>query len=392
MIAAPLRSRLVILASALVFVDTVFFSVLAPLLPHFVSSRGLSEAQAGFLSGSYALGALIAAIPAGVLVSRVGSKNAVQAGLAVLAASTLVFAVSPDTLALDTARIVQGGSGALVFSGALTWVIHGMPESSRGAAIGTATGAGVFGALAGPLLGGLAASIGVGVAFGAMVGIIGVLAIATMTFPDAKDEGAQSWGDVLRTLMRPSIRLGVALLLVPGICFGVLGIVAPLRIDSLGGGAGIIAGAYAASAVIEGGMSPFIGSRSDRIGRRRPYLLGVGICAIAVLCLALAPSLEAALAAFLVSAIGGGLCVAPGFAFISDSAMALSVHQGLAVAFANMAWSGGQALGGLGGGALAWSGGFSLPLFIVFALLTATMAFASRPGMYGPGRMTSGRW
>lgn len=375
--------RLLLLASALVFVDTVFFSVLAPLLPHYVSSLGLTEAQAGVLSGCYAIGTLVAALPAGVLVARTGPRTAVLFGLSTLGCSTAVFATSPGAWVIDAARFAQGVSGAVIFSGALVWIISATPMRNRGAAIGTATGAGVFGALSGPLLGGLAASIGVGVAFGAMIGVVGLLAVAAMSLPDAGEGNVSSWRDMANVLRRRTVATGGVLLLAPGICFGVLGVVAPLRIDSIGGGAGLIAGAYAASAVIEGSLSPFIGRRSDQVGRRRPYLAGVGICAAAVLCLAVAPSVETVLVAFLVSGVGAALCVVPGFAFVSDSAMAFSAHQGIAVGLANMAWSGGQAVGALSGGALAWSSGYAAPLLATFVLLLATLMFASRPTAYG---------
>ena len=42
----------------MVFFDVVFFSAIAPLLPDYVAELGLSKAQAGVLSASYAAGTL----------------------------------------------------------------------------------------------------------------------------------------------------------------------------------------------------------------------------------------------------------------------------------------------------------------------------------------------
>ena len=66
MIVLSAMRRLLILASAMVFFDVVFFSAIAPLLPDYVSELGLSKAQAGILSASYAAGTLLSSLPAGL--------------------------------------------------------------------------------------------------------------------------------------------------------------------------------------------------------------------------------------------------------------------------------------------------------------------------------------
>ncbi len=73
--------RLLILASAMVFLDVAFFAAIAPLLPDYVDDLGLSKAQAGILSASYAAGTLVASLPAGFVASRVGPRRTVIAGL-----------------------------------------------------------------------------------------------------------------------------------------------------------------------------------------------------------------------------------------------------------------------------------------------------------------------
>ena len=55
--------RLVILAAAVVFVDTMFFAAVVPLLPGLSQEFGLSKSEAGILAGTYAAGTLIAALP-----------------------------------------------------------------------------------------------------------------------------------------------------------------------------------------------------------------------------------------------------------------------------------------------------------------------------------------
>jgi MFS family permease len=76
--AKPLASvesmrRLLVLLSAVVAVDTMFYTALAPLLPHFASVYGLGKGGAGALAGAYAVGVLAASVPGGLVASRFGA-------------------------------------------------------------------------------------------------------------------------------------------------------------------------------------------------------------------------------------------------------------------------------------------------------------------------------
>ena len=84
--------RLLILASTMVFFDVAFYAAIAPLLPHYVSEFGLSEAQAGILQASYAAGTLIVSLPAGMLAARIGPRATVVAGLGLFGVSGLASA------------------------------------------------------------------------------------------------------------------------------------------------------------------------------------------------------------------------------------------------------------------------------------------------------------
>src|SRR6195952_1169684 len=107
--------RLLILASAMVFFDVAFFAAIAPLLPGYVDELGLSKAQAGVLSASYAAGTLVAALPAGYVAGRIGPRRTVIVGLAFIGAASVVFGVVDNFPALVAARLLQGAAGALVW-------------------------------------------------------------------------------------------------------------------------------------------------------------------------------------------------------------------------------------------------------------------------------------
>jgi MFS family permease len=72
--------RLLLLGSAVVFIDVVFFTAITPLLPGYADDLGLSKAAAGVLSGAYAAGTLAMSLPAGFLATRFGPRRTLVAG------------------------------------------------------------------------------------------------------------------------------------------------------------------------------------------------------------------------------------------------------------------------------------------------------------------------
>jgi MFS family permease len=370
--------RLLILASTMIFLDVVFFSAIAPLLPEYADDLGLSDAAAGILSASYAAGTLIAALPAGYVASRVGPRRTVIAGLCLLGVASLAFGLVERIALLDLARFIQGAAGALIWSGALTWLVTSAPEEKRGSVIGTALGTAIAGALLGPALGALAGSIGTAPVFGSVLVIALALAYAASRLPEAGVPERQALRDVIATMRSGPVVVAFVLVAVPSVMFGAIEVLVPLRIDDLGGSHGVIAAGFIASAALEALLAPLVGRLSDRVGRRMPYVTGLSICAFAMVLLALAQVLGVVLATLIVTSLGAGLCFAPALALISDAAADASLHQGFAAGLSNMAWASGQVIGGVGGGGFATLAGNAAPVLAIAALLVATVFYALR--------------
>ena len=96
--------RLLVLVGAIVWVDTMFFAALTPLLPHYAEEFGLGKAGAGILQAAYPAGTFVAAVPSGIVAARLGVKPTVLAGLATLAATSLAFGFADTAWQLDAAR------------------------------------------------------------------------------------------------------------------------------------------------------------------------------------------------------------------------------------------------------------------------------------------------
>ena len=208
--------RLLILASLVVFVDTLFFAAIVPLLPGLADEFDLSKTAAGLLSGSYAAGTLVAAIPAGFLAARIGAKQTTLVGLGVMTVTVLVFAFASSPEVLTVSRFLQGAAGACSWAGALSWLISVAPRERRGELIGSAMAAAIAGVLLGPALGALADVVSRGAVFSA-VAVLGVgLAAFAIRIPAPPSVGAADVGSLVAAMRSEPVRFGFFLILVPG--------------------------------------------------------------------------------------------------------------------------------------------------------------------------------
>jgi MFS family permease len=372
--------RLLLLVGGIVFVDTMFFVALTPLLPDYADEFGLSKFGAGVLSAAYPAGALVGGIPGGVATARIGARPTAIAGLVVIAVTTFVFATADSIWLLDVSRFVQGLGSALAWTAGLTWLVSETPAARRGQVIGSAMAAAIVGALFGPVLGGAAALIGAAAAFGAAgLAALGLAVWSALTPAPTRAE-QQPLGVLLAALRSRRIALGVWLVALPALFFGTLSVLAPLRLEELGVGAVAIGALWLGTAALEAGANPIVGRISDRVGRFRP--MRVSVFAGAVVAVFLPWPGDAYLLAVLVVAAGVsfGSFWTPAMAFLSDEAERRGLEYAYAFAVVNLAWAPGQALGSSGSGALAHLTSDAVPYLLLSAscLLTFALLWRSR--------------
>jgi MFS family permease len=370
--------RILFLTGAIVFVDTMFFAALTPLLPHYVDELGLGKAGAGVLQAMYPAGALLAGIPSGMAAARFGVKPTVLIGLSLLAVTTVAFGLADSVWTLNVARFLQGCSSAFSWTGALAWLVAASAPGRRGQLIGSAFGAAIAGAPFGPVLGAIASKTGTGPAFAAVAALAIGLAVWALTTPAASPDEPQPLRTLFRALQVRKIQIGVWLTLLPALLFGNLSVLAPLRLSDLGWGAVAVGGTYLVMAVLEAAWAPILGRASDQYGRFPP--LRAALVASAIVSLVLPwPATAWILAAVIVCAgFVYGSFWTPAMSMVTDEAEIIGLEYGYAFALINIAWAPGQAGGAAIGGALASATSDAVAYLGLSALCVATYAAIAR--------------
>jgi MFS family permease len=363
--------RLFVLVSVVVAVDTLFFTALTPLLPHFADKYDLSKAGAGLFISTYAAGTLFGAIPAGLATTRLGPKRTVLAGLTLMTAASLGFALAGDVWTLSVSRLFQGIGSSCSWAGGLAWVIASTFRERRGELLGTAMGAAVFGALLGPVLGAVAGVVGTRTAFLGVTVAGAALVTWAATTPGVAPE-RQTLRAGLLAVRERSLLAGLWLIALPALLFGVLIVLVPLQLSRHGWGTIAIGALFLATTALETALNPMLGRLTDRQGRMRPVRAAlVGSIVVSV---ALAWATQPALIAPLVLAAGMayGAFYTPGLGLISHGAELAGVAQGLAFGLMNACWGIGALVGPAAGGALAESAGDSVPYLLLAGICLAT--------------------
>lgn len=199
-------------AALIVMACTTFIGVMtetmpAGLLPQISRGISVSEGAAGQFVSAYALGMLLAAIPAGMLTRGVRRKPLLLAGLAGFLIANTGTALAPDLAVALAVRFIAGAFAGLLWGMLGGYAMHITAPERAGRALAIAM-TGIPAALAAgtPLGTWLGTAAGWRWAFGAMsvfavVVIIGVLALV----PDAPGQHEQTRVSFAKVLRIPGV-------------------------------------------------------------------------------------------------------------------------------------------------------------------------------------------
>jgi MFS family permease len=370
--------RILLLAGSVVFVDMLFFSALTPLLPHYAHTLGLGKTGAGVLTAAYPAGVLIGAIPSGAVAARVGVKPTVVIGLSTVAVCIVTFGLANRAWELYAARFVQGLASSFSWTGALAWLIAAAPADRRGTLIGTAFAAAVGGTLFGPVLGGIASLEGTGWTFA----VIGVASLALVAFAATtsaeRPEEPQPLASLFGAFRDSRLLACFWLVALPGLLFGNLSVLVPLRLSKLGFGGAAIGAVFLCSAALEAGNNVLIGRATDRRGTAAPILIGLAGSAVFAAVLPWPSSAVFLAVVVVLASLAFGAFFTPALTLLTHASEARGLDYAYAFALVNLAWAPGETIGAAGGGALAHATADAVPYILLSAICIASFVLFRR--------------
>ena len=297
------------------------------------------------------------------------------AGLILFAVSTAAF-TAPDHVALVlAARIGQGAGSAFAYTGALAWLTAVTPPHKRGAAIGITFSATFSGELFGPIVGAAAARAGIALVFSIIAAL--ALAIAAVAATMVKPETRASRLPSVRVLRRDGVvRAAAWLIALTALLLGMLGVLAPLRLDELGWGAGLIGLVFALAAALQAAVNPLIGRVTDVRGHHAPLRAGLLLSAATSTLLVLDNHALVYGAIVITAATAYATLWTPALAQLSRAVERQGFDQAVVFGLMSAAWPPGFAIGAAAGGALAAATTDALPYLLSAVACLVTLRLA----------------
>jgi MFS family permease len=151
--------REVAVLSSVAFLVAVGFGVIAPAIPLFARSFGVSQAAAGAVISIFAAARFSSGLLCGKMVNSFGERKVLATGLFMVGVSSIAAGLADTYLQLIIFR-TAGGLGSAMFTVASTSLLLGVvSDDQRGRAQSLYQGGFLFGGITGPLFGGILCAI-----------------------------------------------------------------------------------------------------------------------------------------------------------------------------------------------------------------------------------------
>ncbi len=344
----------------------------------YVLSLGYDQAFVGLLASLPALVTAVAAVPAGILLPRLGFRRALLGGLAVYGMAQLAWVLYPTRPILIVASIVSGLGGVLISVVASPLMVAVSTEKTRTHLFGVQFALNTFASVVASFLGGqLTKVLGIGAA-GSSAGYRGVLLIATavalLAFipilrlrgmspaPRAERPARGHWRPY-RPLLVKLLAIQLVGALGAGMTMPFLNVFFRLRFHIPDATLGLV---FAVSSLLTGCAGIIAPWAAGRLGKVRAIVLSQALSIPLLLAMGLVPVFGASAGTFLVRTALMNMS-SPVFAAYSMGIVPTNVRP-LAASLLMLAWNAGWAISAWISGHVQLAAGFT-PLFIITATL-----------------------
>ena len=378
--------QIVLLVQALVLFESMLYSVVTPVLPHYAHTLGASKASIGLLVAAYPAGMLPGALLGTWIATRAGVRRTTLVGSLLFSGSIIAFGFGTNIVSLDVLRFVQGMACSCIWSGGLTWVIAVAPRERRGELLGSVIAAAIFGTILGPVMGTAAVALGTDVVFTFLGAISAGLAVWTFRHPQPPP-AETGVGAPLRTLLSSSgMMLGLWLVLLEAGTLGAVGTLLPLRLSHIGASGIVVGITFVLASVLSTLVAPMVGRLTDRRGAGVPLCAGLLTTAVLLLLMPL-PHTVFLLAALSVITVGGPLTAytIPAMSVITDSAERIGLALIVSTMMFNIAWAIGETVGAPAAASISQATSDAVPLLALAVIMVATFGAVIAVGLVRRG-------
>lgn len=366
------------LAVAAITLDLVLLDVIAPLLPDIQARTGAGDAVLGIAVAAYAAPILVLSLPLGKLADRAGRRPLLIGGISLIIVGSLVIADVHSIGVLILGRVLQGSGSAASWIAALALVADLAPPERRGQALGTAIAATGVGSIAGPAFGGATADLisypapFLIIAAAAVLVLIGVVVKVPSGPPDYAEPGSVSVA--LRRAARTGAgRAGAVVMLGASAGLGLIAVVVPLDYDArLGLSSAAIGLLFTMAVLVDAGAVSLGGRWGDRVGRRRPAVVGLACAALGAGGLLGLPGVAGGALALAVYGAGQGMSFSSGVPWLDDAFG--EAQRGIGYAALNVLFAVGYLAGPVAGGLLYALGGRELAYSVLAGVYVLSLA------------------
>jgi MFS family permease len=374
-------SSTILLIRVLLGFESVLYSVVTPVLPHYAHEFAASKPAIGLLAAAYPAGMIPGSLLGGWIASRTGVRRTTAVGLLLFTAAIAPFGFGSSIAVLDGLRFIQGIACGYIWSGGLAWVIAIAPRARRGEVLGSVLASAIFGTLVGPVLGTLAVAIGTGVVFACVGGVSLGLTLWTLDHQEPPRTALGGGAPVRALLSSGRFMLGFWLVVLIACTIGATGTLLPLRLSRFGASGVEIGVTFVLASLVSTLLTPWAGRVVDRRGIVVPLVVGLATSALLIAVLPL-PQTAVPLAVLTVVALGGPLVGAMmgAMSLMTDAIERIGAALAFGTMLLNLAWAVGETVGAPAAATLSRATSDTVPLVALAVVMLVTLVPALRAG------------